>query len=135
MRIRIANQQALKGQPGNFQRSAARLAGILVLACVPATVALADHHNHGNHGGAAKTESAADSKSDYSTATIKKVDAAKRRLLLSHGPIPNLGMSGMTMGFEVAAGVDLTNLNAGDNIQFKADQIKGQYTVTEVRKP
>lgn len=78
-------------------------------------------------GGEAKTE--------YSTATIKKVDPVKRRLLLSHGPIPNLGMSGMTMGFEVAAGVDITNLNTGDNIQFKADQIKGQYTVTEIRKP
>ena len=111
------------------------VAGFSGLLCTIALPAFADHHNHGNHGGAAKTESVADAKSDYSTATVKKVDAAKRRLLLSHGPIPNLGMSGMTMGFEVAAGVDLTNLNAGDNIQFKADKLNGNYTVTEVRKP
>jgi Cu/Ag efflux protein CusF len=70
-----------------------------------------------------------------STATIKRVDDKRRKLLLQHGPIENLGMSPMTMGFDVAPGVDITGLNAGDTILFRAEQIKGQYTVTEIRKP
>lgn len=119
----------------NVLQTVGQAFALIGLVAVCSAPAWAEHHQQGHHGASAKVEAPADSKSEYSTATIKKVDAAKRRLLLSHGPIPNLGMSAMTMGFEVAAGVDFSGLTAGDSIQFKADKLNGNYTVTDVRKP
>ena len=73
--------------------------------------------------------------SEMSTATVKRVDDKRRKLLLQHGPIANLGMSAMTMGFDVAPDVDMSGLAAGDSILFRAEEIKGNYTVTQIRKP
>jgi len=102
---------------------------ILLLASGVATAqspAPADHSAH--HPPAQATGTAA---ADFSTAEVRRVDRDAQKVTLRHGPIPNLGMpDNMTMVFRVADPRMLDGLKAGDKIQFKADRIGGQYTVT-----
>ena len=64
--------------------------------------------------------------------TITKVDTQWNRLTIDHGPLENLGMEAMTMVFEVADPAMLEGLEAGSDIQFTADRVKGKLTVTEI---
>ena len=72
-----------------------------------------------------------------SEGVVKKVDKARGKLTIKHGPLENLGMPGMTMVFRVRDAVWLDRLKAGDNIRFLAEQVNGVLTVTtlEVVKP
>jgi Cu(I)/Ag(I) efflux system membrane fusion protein len=45
--------------------------------------------------------------------TINAVDAAKRSINVSHGPIPAIGWPPMTMDFGLAEGIDAAHLSAG----------------------
>lgn len=67
-------------------------------------------------------------------AVVKKVDPAKRMIVLKHGDIPNLGMPAMTMGFDVADQKMLKAVKKGDKVQFQADMVKGKATVTELKR-
>ena len=66
------------------------------------------------------------------TGTIKKVDAAKRTVNLSHGPIPAVNWPAMTMDFAVAPEVDLSSLKPGQQVEFKMKGSGMTYTITEV---
>lgn len=61
--------------------------------------------------------------------TVRKVDAAARKLTLQHGPLPRLGMPPMTMQFAVADGIALDTLQAGAQVRFDADAVDGALTV------
>ena len=65
-------------------------------------------------------------------AEVKKVDAEKGLIVLRHGDIPNLGMPGMTMGFEVADKKILKGVKAGQKVKFQAEMLAGKATVTEL---
>jgi Cu(I)/Ag(I) efflux system periplasmic protein CusF len=67
------------------------------------------------------------------TGTIKKVDAAKRTVNLSHGPIPAVNWPAMTMDFAVAPEVDLSVLKPGQQVEFKMKGSGMTYTITEVK--
>ena len=67
------------------------------------------------------------------TGTVKKVDAAKRTLNLSHGPIPAVNWPAMTMDFAVAPDVDLSALKPGQQVEFKMKGSGMTYTITEVK--
>ena len=67
------------------------------------------------------------------TGTIKKVDAAKRIVNLSHGPIPAVNWPAMTMDFAVAPEVDLSALKPGQQVEFKMKGSGMTYTITEVK--
>lgn len=54
-------------------------------------------------------------------------------MTLEHGEIANLHMPGMTMTFMVGGDVDITKLRPGGSIEFTADSIDGEITVTGVR--
>ncbi|HWX51117.1 MAG TPA: copper-binding protein [Roseomonas sp.] len=69
------------------------------------------------------------------TGTVQKVDVAGRMLGLAHGPIPAIGWPAMTMAFPVAAGVDLSGLTPGRQVEFTLAPrpgASGGYIVTHV---
>jgi len=71
-------------------------------------------------------------KAEMTEAEVRKVDVAAGKLTLRHGEIKNLGMPPMTMVFQVKDPAYLTQVKAGDRVNFTADKIKGAYTVMSI---
>ncbi len=63
---------------------------------------------------------------------VLSVDRAARSVTISHGPLHNLGMPPMTMGFQVANPALLEQIKAGDKVRFHADVIDGAFIVTKI---
>ncbi|KVL40322.1 copper-binding protein [Burkholderia sp. MSMB1835] len=66
---------------------------------------------------------------------IRKVDTAAGKLTIKHGPLENLGMDAMTMVFKVKDPAMLSQVKAGDTIDFVAEDVGGALTVVELKKP
>ena len=66
---------------------------------------------------------------------IRKVDTAAGKLTIKHGPLDNLGMDAMTMVFKVKDPAMLSQVKAGDKIDFVAQDVDGALTVVELKKP
>jgi Cu/Ag efflux protein CusF len=65
--------------------------------------------------------------------TLNAIDAANRKINITHGPIAALNWPGMTMDFGVAPGVDLKALKVGTKISFTlARDADGMYVIDEV---
>ncbi len=92
----------------------------------------ADHLAH--HPASAASPAAANPADAFADGEVRRVDRDAQKVTLRHGPLPSLGMpEGMTMVFRVSDPKMLDGLKAGDKVQFKADKVGGQYTVTEIR--
>src|SRR5882672_6647055 len=67
---------------------------------------------------------------------VKKIDEAAEKVTLKHGPIKDLDMDedGMTMVFRVQDPAMLKQVKVGDKVQFEADRVNGQITVTKIQK-
>jgi Cu(I)/Ag(I) efflux system periplasmic protein CusF len=63
---------------------------------------------------------------------VESVDAAKRRVNLSHGAIPAIGWPAMTMDFDVALDVNLSSIRAGQPVEFTLQGDGGGYTITGI---
>lgn len=63
---------------------------------------------------------------------VLSIDSAEGRVTISHGPLHNLGMPPMTMGFQVADAALLEGLKPGDKVRFHPDAIAGAFTVTRI---
>ena len=68
------------------------------------------------------------------TGEVKRVDKEGGKITLKHEAIPNLGMDPMTMVFRVQEPALLEKVKAGDKVRFRADHLKGAFTVTEITK-
>jgi Cu/Ag efflux protein CusF len=68
------------------------------------------------------------------TGTVEKVDTAQGKITIDHGPIPNLDMEAMTMVFRAQDPALLKGVKAGDKVQFTADRVNGQISVTSIKK-
>lgn len=66
--------------------------------------------------------------------TVEKVDTAQGKITIDHGAIPNLNMDAMTMVFRAQDPALLKDVKAGDKVQFTADRVNGQITVTSIKK-
>lgn len=66
--------------------------------------------------------------------TVQKVDASAEKITLQHGKIPNLDMDAMTMVFKAGDKSMLAQVKAGDKVQFSAERVNGQLTVTKIQK-
>ena len=66
--------------------------------------------------------------------TVEKVDAAHGRITIDHGPIPNLNMDAMSMVFRTQDPAMLKQVKQGDKVQFSAERVNGQITVTKIQK-
>lgn len=63
---------------------------------------------------------------------VRKVDKDARKITLRHGAIKHLDMPPMTMVFHVKELALLDKVKAGDNVRFKAENVEGKLTVTEI---
>jgi Cu/Ag efflux protein CusF len=65
--------------------------------------------------------------------TIKKIDAAQKKLTIKHGELKDLDMPPMTMVFAAGEKIDLAKLKEGQKVKFMASRVNGRITVTEVK--
>ncbi len=67
---------------------------------------------------------------------VKKIDESAGKITLKHGPIKNLDMldESMTMVFRVQNPAMLKQVKPGDKVQFQADRVDGQITLTKIEK-
>ena len=95
-----------------------------------APLLLADSHE-GEHAGHAAD--GATSRTGQGTGVIQSVDAEGRSLTIDHGPIDEIGMGAMTMGFGVVGAVDLSGLSEGDLVAFRLKRGRdNSYRVTAI---
>jgi Cu/Ag efflux protein CusF len=66
--------------------------------------------------------------------TVEKVDESAGKITIDHGPIPNLDMDSMTMVFRAQDPALLKQVKAGDKVEFTADRVNGQISVTSIKK-
>lgn len=66
----------------------------------------------------------------FADGVVVSVDEAASNVTISHGPLYNLGMPSMTMGFRVGEPALLTRMKPGERIRFRADVVHGALTVT-----
>jgi Cu(I)/Ag(I) efflux system periplasmic protein CusF len=97
------------------------LAGAL---CAPLAQAQHDHHGHGAPSAPAGTALA--------DGEVRKVDKAKKRITLKHGPITNLDMPAHTMVFHVGDPAMLDRVEPGDKVRFSAEKRDGAFTVISI---
>jgi Cu/Ag efflux protein CusF len=67
-----------------------------------------------------------------SEGVVLSVDRAARMVSISHGPLRNLGMPPMTMGFQVADPAMFDRLKTGDRVKFHANAVGGVFTATSI---
>ena len=67
---------------------------------------------------------------------VRKVDKAQGKITLKHGEIKSVDMPPMTMVFKVKDPAFLDRVKQGDKVEFSAEKIDGEYTITglEVRR-
>jgi Cu(I)/Ag(I) efflux system protein CusF len=66
---------------------------------------------------------------------VVKVDQSAKKITIKHGPAPKLDMSeGMTMVYAVSDPNLLSSVKAGDKVNFDAEPVNGQLTVTKIEK-
>lgn len=122
------------------------VASALALSSASLTLAYANEAHHESKTSAEPTPSTASSGADQTTGTgqssevapsmsegeIRKVDKDAGKITIKHGPLKNLDMPPMTMVFRVKDPAMLEQAKAGDKINFVADKIGGQFTVTQI---
>ena len=87
-------------------------------------------HTMPQHGGISGTAQAtAQGQTANGSGIVRSVDATKRRINLSHEPMPAINWPAMTMEFDVAPGVDLSGIQAGQPVEFTLKGADGTYTV------
>jgi Cu(I)/Ag(I) efflux system protein CusF len=67
-----------------------------------------------------------------SEGTIKKIDKAHGAITISHGPLANLGMPGMTMAFKAQNPAWLDKFKAGEKVRFRVEDLDGTYTIVRI---
>ena len=70
---------------------------------------------------------------DFASGEVRKVYPDAGQILLKHGEIKSLDMPPMSMVFKVKDKTLLDRVKVGDKVRFKAAQIAGEYTVTELQ--
>jgi len=71
---------------------------------------------------------------EMSEGEVRKIDKEQGRITLKHGEIRNLDMPPMTMVFRIKDAAMLDQLKPGDKVDFRAERIRGDLTVTGLEK-
>ena len=111
-----------------MQRSTA--ATLTFLSLLP-VAALAQH----NHAGMSSAPVAAPvtQANAMSVGVVKKIDRQAGTVTIAHGPLSNLGMPPMTMTFRLKQSGLIDGLKEGSQVQFVAENIKGELTVVALQ--
>ena len=70
---------------------------------------------------------------EFTKGTVKKVDAAAKKVTIIHEELKNLDMPAMTMVFRVKDDAMLDKLKEGANIEFIAERADGKLVVAKVK--
>ncbi|MDD5250312.1 MAG: copper-binding protein [Rhodocyclaceae bacterium] len=106
-----------------MKRVLSRIAmGSALLCLFPAAPYAADHDHHAMAAPAAA----------LTDGVVKKIDKAGSMLTLTHGPLENLGMPGMTMAFKVQVPGAVERLKVGDKVRFLADYVGGEIVIVRL---
>lgn len=65
---------------------------------------------------------------------IRRVDLDNNKITIRHGDIKALDMPPMTMVFVAKQPALLKNLQPGDEVEFEAFEVNGQYLVGKIKK-
>ena len=68
------------------------------------------------------------------TGVVRKLDVDHQKITLKHEALDNLGMPAMTMVFRLGKLSLADKLTVGDRVMFRAEQINGNFVVTELTK-
>ena len=130
-----------------MKASAAAFFALLLAAALGNSQAQVPADAHDDHHANPSTVAApllqavgADSASDANTGQpnelsegeITRWDARTLKVTLRHGEIKNLGMPPMSMVFRVQDTSVVGALKPGDKVRFRAEQVDGVYTVTQL---
>ena len=97
-------------------------------------LASGDHKDGHGHGAKAAPAVAAPASSTMTEAEVRTINKEAGKITLKHGEIKNLDMGAMTMVFQVTDKAMLDKVKEGDKVNFTAEKIRGQYTVTGIEK-
>lgn len=61
---------------------------------------------------------------------VRRIDRAQGRITLKHGEIKAIDMPPMTMVYKVRDPSLLERVKPGDKVEFTAEKIDGEYTIT-----
>ena len=70
---------------------------------------------------------------EFTKGTVKKVMADQQKVTIIHEELTNLDMPAMTMVFNVADPAMLARLQAGADIEFVAERVRGKSTPARAR--
>lgn len=70
---------------------------------------------------------------EFTKGTVKEVKADQEKVTITHEELKNLDMPAMTMVFSVADPAMLEQMQAGSDIEFVAERVRGKLTVTELK--
>jgi len=99
-----------------------------------AATAIAITHAHAEDVGTSRGTTKIAPDSNMTHGEIEKIDATNGMLIIKHGPLRNLGMSDMTMGFNVVDPAMLKKFRTGDKVDFVAEMVNGIVTVTRIEQ-
>ncbi len=71
---------------------------------------------------------------DMSMGTVTNLDRKSNVVTINHGPLENINMPAMEMGYAVAKPSMMKGLRKGTKIHFVVEQVNGKYIVTEMMK-
>jgi Cu/Ag efflux protein CusF len=66
------------------------------------------------------------------TGTVTAINAADRKIIFNHGPIPEIKWPAMKMEFPVLPSVDLSKVKVGDKVRFILSGSGNSYTVQSI---
>lgn len=111
-------------------KHASTLVVAFVMSLTPVAAFAGGDHGHGTKP--PTDAKAAAEKTPMAEGEVKKVDKDAGKVTIKHGEIKNLEMPAMTMVFRVKDAAMLDQLKPGDKINFAADKVNGNFTVTKV---
>ena len=91
-------------------------------------------HNDNQEGVTMNMGSVLDDPENWTSAKINSVDVENHTVNLTHGPIKNLGMMGMTMNFSIAPSINISGITEGSEIEVIVENPSdGVFEVTHIR--
>jgi Cu(I)/Ag(I) efflux system periplasmic protein CusF len=110
----------------------------IALSAAGSATAHQDHSAHKAASPAASAPAVAASSArparEMAEAEVRRVDRDAKKITLKHGAIKSLDMPAMTMVFQVKDAALLDKVQAGDKVNFEAEQQQGAYVVTAIEK-
>lgn len=108
---------------------------LFLIRCAPLALMLAAAQLHAQGMNMPRERhSAAATPAPLVKAEVRSIDPLKRTVTLNHEDIPNVGMSAMTMAFDVADKKMLKGIKAGDKVRVRVDSVKGKLMVTKLER-